>query len=1190
VPAVKRIEESVEYNLERHLFPKLPLSVFTGETEKYFVTGNTYEARGIAWFINKKTSGEGWCSPAGPMFFNPQAYPFYKDDSDAQYNFLVCNTYEGKGTVGQYRYAEYSRNIASENILFSIKFGHPYGFNINDELVLGSMLKSVTVAVIIEQSGISQYLQNDGTWGTTAVAHVLPAENTSLMIPASAFNGKLMLKIQIHHIETEAEAKSSAEYIPIYSAEITQDISMLERNTVNTNYQSSNNVVVSRDPEFGPAYNSVALPELIKNGIFYREGGVIVPAKKWAFGRAGDQQMAVYNHLQLLAYYAKPNNLISGTIVNGDVTRVACIYDWHGAEHLLVSGTFNLLNGHIESAVLREFTRYEDMWSDVAGADMPDTEQESRSNMEGNGASGGGASSTYTNTTDVNVSGGGGGTGASYLNDLLDVNTDGVVNQSVLYYNGTSWVDMSLSQLLSPYVKLQSSSQTIKGDITIEGNLVITGDVASGGEGGNTSAEGTVTGVTVSGVDYTSVEAGLLDLTDLMALYALKSDSTKVSVSPSLSSGKPIGVISVDGVGTTLYAPATYAWSEISEKPNVLLFGGTSSQFLKADGSLDSTSYLSTSGGTMSGSLGMTSSEVPAGAVGLWGTSTLYLKASDKVSFYNSSTGAFNEILHSGNYSSYALPLTGGTIEGGLLLKSWLYVYAVNPDAYIRFYNNESFMGGLGIKEDKTPIFYDYQGHFRTLLHSGNVGEYALKIDGSSAMAGGMNWNDASVGTNVDTFGEGLIVGKTTDGGTTLDSLGYKYASVLNVSDGTYRFQIASAATNVNKLLYRGYDANAKSYFAWKTIAFTDSDITGNAAGLKHSNGTVGAIVNSSGNVTMGSEDKAGTTYKLHVGGKSHFFGAIHADNYNSGYARSAAILINKSGDRFGIGPSSINVANISFGLVSDLNGTWKSEFMVINNSGNVLIGTETDTSSGKLQIEGGVTLTGYMGANSVSKVADLGEKGLVVGAGSGRNTWGMAMWTEGNGNGFIQQQAFSVATTYALCLNPFGGNVGIGTENPSYKLDVAGTGRFTDSLLVSGTLTANSGATITGDVTINGNLIVTGDVASGGTGQDTPSGGSTSGVLTLTGEIPLGSDIPQSSLDAIGLTDQVIADMLIGKYHHVMYTSGITTYCFVVSGKYNSDYKAFTLHWGDDYMDEFMGYVFSLGSSGGWNITIYEI
>lgn len=116
--------------------------------------------------------------------------------------------------------------------------------------------------------------------------------------------------------------------------------------------------------------------------------------------------------------------------------------------------------------------------------------------------------------------------------------------------------------------------------------------------------------------------------------------------------------------------------------------------------------------------------------------------------------------------------------------------------------------------------------------------------------------------------------------------------------------------------------------------------------------------------------------------------------------------------------------------------------------SGNILIGTTTNNSSGKLQIRGGATLDGYMITGAVSKIADLGEQGLVVSANSARTNWGMALWIEGNGRGCIQQQAFnSNATTYALCLNPFGGNVGIGTNSPTSKLHVAGTGYFTSDV-----------------------------------------------------------------------------------------------------------------------------------------------
>ncbi len=56
--------------------------------------------------------------------------------------------------------------------------------------------------------------------------------------------------------------------------------------------------------------------------------------------------------------------------------------------------------------------------------------------------------------------------------------------------------------------------------------------------------------------------------------------------------------------------------------------------------------------------------------------------------------------------------------------------------------------------------------------------------------------------------------------------------------------------------------------------------------------------------------------------------------------------------------------------------------------------------------------------------------------------------------------------------INTIGGNFGIGTVSPSYSLDVSGTGRFANSLYVTGSLS------ISGSVRSNGNIISTGSVS----------------------------------------------------------------------------------------------------------------
>jgi hypothetical protein len=106
----------------------------------------------------------------------------------------------------------------------------------------------------------------------------------------------------------------------------------------------------------------VALPLMVENAFFRKLNGFL-PAKAWKWKddtKNKPQQMAVYNHLQMLCYFLRPNNVLEGTIVNADVTRPACIWKWKDAEHILVGGTYDLLSGYIEGAILRQFARYEE--------------------------------------------------------------------------------------------------------------------------------------------------------------------------------------------------------------------------------------------------------------------------------------------------------------------------------------------------------------------------------------------------------------------------------------------------------------------------------------------------------------------------------------------------------------------------------------------------------------------------------------------------------------------------------------------------------------------------------------------------------------------------------------------------------------------------------------------------------------
>lgn len=78
----------------------------------------------------------------------------------------------------------------------------------------------------------------------------------------------------------------------------------------------------------------------------------------------------------------------------------------------------------------------------------------------------------------------------------------------------------------------------------------------------------------------------------------------------------------------------------------------------------------------------------------------------------------------------------------------------------------------------------------------------------------------------------------------------------------------------------------------------------------------------------------------------------------------------------------------------------------------------------------------GALSANPTSGLLGTLNTMSVGAAGS----YGTYFWTRGSGKGYIQVgREDGTATTYDLILQLLGGNVGIGTENPAQKLDVAG-------------------------------------------------------------------------------------------------------------------------------------------------------
>lgn len=131
---------------------------------------------------------------------------------------------------------------------------------------------------------------------------------------------------------------------------------------VKTLYNDKNNIALHRSVQYAPNPTPIFSHLQIRNGIYTAKDGVIYNNDDWKENETVLNLSTLMNQ-QLLAYYAKPNNILTGELITEDGhIGIDGTWVWNNTPHILTSGTLNILTGRIEGATLREFKRYDHMW------------------------------------------------------------------------------------------------------------------------------------------------------------------------------------------------------------------------------------------------------------------------------------------------------------------------------------------------------------------------------------------------------------------------------------------------------------------------------------------------------------------------------------------------------------------------------------------------------------------------------------------------------------------------------------------------------------------------------------------------------------------------------------------------------------------------------------------------------------